>query len=217
MNACISVTELTPFITENTTNPTCSEEALQTAVTGRITEVALGCLATRETNCSIGGIGPRFLRVEKLEPIDYPTAAKTAKIWAKIAGNQAISMEDSIEKSRLLDCATISGMLSFSLQSASEFKEVYLCKNKSGEIEAMMLIASADFVDCISIRDLVTHPSNILHPIGAGTALIRCAERLANERGMRGIELTPLHFATSFYEKMGFQHSGAYSMTKTIN
>ena len=181
----------------------------------------------------------KSLKVEKIEPKDFPAAAKIASVWGNLA-NEKMGRAEEGARPKFDDCALICQCISRRLQTGS-FDEAYLCKDEDGGEQGMMLIKTKKEISSerllyrgqyLEIAYLVTHPRNIRcgenkndpdRVEGAGTALIGFAEKRAGELGREGVYLEGILNAKSFYVKTGFTEisttrieNGQYAMVKTV-
>jgi hypothetical protein len=180
----------------------------------------------------------KLLNVQRIDPKDCPTAAKTARVWNTLAREKKERAEESA-KNRFSDCAHLSNIIAHRLRTGS-FDEAYICRDRHGKEQGLMLIDTHKKIDTpdpryqgrfVKVGYLVSHPNNIRckenesisdRVEGAGKELVRFAQKRAEELHFDGVFLEGVPSAKTFYEKIGFREipttsieDGYYTMVKT--
>ena len=165
----------------------------------------------------------RSLKIEKISRADFPSVAKIARQWQKIAVAKEQEARNSwtLSPDQFHNCAWVSTQVANTLAGFG-WNEVFVCKDGESRVQGIMI--TTVLTNGIYVDYLVTHPQNIRsslndHEIGrvasAGSSLLQYAEKRAQELNKRSVYMRPLELAKPFYQKMGYKELGGY-MIKTI-
>jgi hypothetical protein len=133
-------------------------------------------------------------------------------LWKTAAIDKKCRTSSPQEQERFDDCFQAASSVGDKLLNRSQNQEFYVCRDKSSTIQAVLCFTEKQ--RSIYIDWLVTNPVNIRSEInrfetgkvrGAGSCLLKAAERISLEKGKEYVHLHTLHNSIGFYEAHGYE------------
>lgn len=164
------------------------------------------------------------LRVEKVSLERYPAASRVLSAWERVAMEKWRNTMNVEEREQFQNCRQIARCVRGSLEDPDEEEEIYFCLDRFGNIQAAIVLEPLE-EDELHIDFLVTNPINIRSEAnkdetqkvrGAGSLLLREAERIAMKGNQSRVSLSPLPGAIEFYRKNGYSGDRWGSMMKNV-